>query len=293
MSEKTQIFCFHRISDEFSPAYPPIPIKVFDKICAFINRKYLVIPLDGINDINLNKKPRAIITFDDGYYDFYENALPILIKYKMPAVQHVITSCAETGESFWTQKLNKTVEAYFFSKNVLYLKELNLRYNPKSSSECEKVALDLYLKLLIYPKRDALIDDLYQEIDKNVEFTRMMRWHELAECAKNNISIGSHTHNHINLKTADSKELFFELECSRELIKDNIKSQNCDSLAFPNGLFNEQVIGVAKSSGYKFLFSTEPNSILFSKMPVVLPRISLYHQLWWKNYLKLIISYLS
>lgn len=122
MSAKYHIFCFHRVSDEYSPAYPPIPVKVFDRICRFIKRNYNIIDIEDSENAKTNKKPSAIITFDDAYMDFYENALPILFKYKIPAIQHIITHSAETGETFWTQKLNKIVKKYsdVRIKNVPY-----------------------------------------------------------------------------------------------------------------------------------------------------------------------------
>ena len=43
MSAKYHIFCFHRVSDEYSPAYPPIPVKVFDRICRFLNRNFNIL----------------------------------------------------------------------------------------------------------------------------------------------------------------------------------------------------------------------------------------------------------
>src|SRR6056297_2982137 len=152
MASKTQIFCFHRISNEISPAYPPIPVAVFDKICKFIDKRYLVIPLHEIQQSFRSRKPRAVITFDDAYYDFYSEALPVLVKYKLPAVQHVITTCAENGQSFWTQQLNKIIEAYAFQKIPLDFAPLNIHQIQLQTNSIEKTALKIYKWLL--PRTD-------------------------------------------------------------------------------------------------------------------------------------------
>jgi len=163
-NSKLQLFCFHRISDEFSPAYPPIPVKVFDKIMSFINRHYLVIPIEEIGNSFISKKTRMIITFDDAFYDFYENALPILQKYKFPAIQHVITNCAESTESFWTQRLNKIIEAYFFEKQKLIIPELNVNKIIEQVEDVEHIALNLYLYASIHLKTGIFSVSVYHRL---------------------------------------------------------------------------------------------------------------------------------
>ena len=288
MGSKTQIFCFHRVSDEFSPAYPPIPVRVFEQILSFLNRNYLVIPIEEIDKKFTSGKPRMILTFDDAYYDFYENALSLLNKYKFPAVQHVITNSADTGESFWTQKLNKLIEACFNNKQNLVIPELEINRRLNDIKEVEKTALQIYLMLLGRLDRDDILKKFEVQLKDKVTYTRMMNWNELNECTKYSISIGSHTHNHATLTRMNNTELRFDLEHSRNLILKNIKSSKCLSLAFPNGQYNQEVIENALHCGYKYLFGTEPLSINQKAVPEILPRFSVYNKQWWKNYLKLI-----
>jgi len=287
MEPKTQIFCFHRVSDEFSPAYPPIPVKVFEKILSFIDRNYVVIPMEEIEKKCTSGKPRLIITFDDAYYDFYENALPLLYKFRFAAVQHVITNSATTGESFWTQKLNKLTEAYFNTEKSIIIPELQVNCTMKNTSEVEKTALEIYFMLLDRPDRNELLIKLENQLDCNIAYTKMMTWNELNECTKYCVSIGSHTHTHATLSALDKTGLAYELEYSRKLIRDNIPSSDCVSLAFPNGRYNSGVIDMALQCGYKYLMSTEPCSFYQKTVNNVLPRFIVYNKQWWRNYVKL------
>ncbi len=290
MKDKTHIFCFHRISDEYSPAYPPIPVKVFDNICRHISRKYVVIPLDALHEKPLKTKTRAIITFDDAYYDFYENAMPILSKHKMPAVQHVITTCAETGESFWTQQLNKIVEGYHQTKTPIVLPELALNLNVRTARETERAALSIYKQLLPLPERMVYLKQLAQKLDNPLKQTKMMQWPEIIDSQKHGICFGSHTHSHANLTTLTEADLDYELKHSASLIKKQLAPQAVFPLAFPNGMYDLNVLQTAKNAGYDVMFSTESKAYSFELFPV-LPRFSLYHQQWWKNYLRLLLTH--
>ncbi|HNZ44170.1 MAG TPA: polysaccharide deacetylase family protein [Bacteroidales bacterium] len=289
MESKTQIFCFHRISDENSPAYPPIPIRVFDKILSYINRHYFVIPLEEVFQKHNTTKTRLIITFDDAYYDFYENALPLLNKYKFRATQHIITQSAATGESFWTQRLNKMTEACFHKKLRLEIPELAIDKMLANEKDVEKTALDVYLRLLGNTSRDEILNNLQTRMGDEVTYTRMMGWRELNECAKSGVTMGSHTHNHATLTNLNNTNLNFELEHSRNLIRQQIPSSECLSLAFPNGKYNDQVVTAAKDAGYHYLLSAEQTNFVGNSTSSVLPRYCIYNKEWWKNYIKLVL----
>lgn len=90
---------YHMISETEHPKekrYSLSP-KKFERQMQYIkNKEYTPISLDDLqkylNDKNhiLPEKP-IIVTFDDGYMDNYENALPVLKKYDIPAMVFIVT----------------------------------------------------------------------------------------------------------------------------------------------------------------------------------------------------------
>src|SRR5438046_1251744 len=76
--------CLHRISEEEDHVWPPMKPYVFDQLLKYCNKHYAVIAPQQWNEPS--SLQRLIITFDDGYHDFMEYALPTLQKHKMPAV---------------------------------------------------------------------------------------------------------------------------------------------------------------------------------------------------------------
>lgn len=280
------ILSFHRVSDEYSPAYPPIPTKVFDKICRYISKKYEVIHPDQLFEQKKSKKPKLLITFDDAYMDFKECAYPILKKYNLPVVQHVITQCAETGESFWTQRLNKIIEQYFIEQRKIFLEDLGIEITPKTKQNVEKVALDIYRKLLPLVEREQYLKKLESGLKNAYSPTPMLQWEDIKALNQDeNIVFGSHTCSHENLTMLDSQQIELELKNSKDILQTHLGEEKNLFLAYPNGQVNELVARTAKKVGYSAAFTTEAQKYAIEGGDqFFIPRYLVYRRKWWKNW---------
>ena len=291
MLKKLFLFNFHRISDEVSPAYPPMPIKTFDKVIKHLCRNFLIIPQEALCEKMhfQSRKSLCVITFDDAYYDFAAYALPVLEKNKVPVALHVISDVADTGKIFWTQRLNKVIEGYYAENKILKLPNSQsgdiMQYEMKCDADVERTALNVYLNLLENSNRDAIISDLERELGREVTQTRMLRWNEIAQLDSNLVSIGSHTQTHRNLMTLTEGEIKNELENSYKSIHEHL-GKHPFSIAYPNGQYNEKINEMATATGYKVLYTcdakpvTESNSCIYH-------RYNLYNREFWKNRLKI------
>src|SRR5579863_947336 len=52
------------------------------------------------------RRPRVILTFDDGWKDNFETALPVAQKYQVPFTVFVCPQMMASQESYWTTKVN-------------------------------------------------------------------------------------------------------------------------------------------------------------------------------------------
>lgn len=281
------VLCFHRVSDEFSPAYPPIPVKVFDKICRFLSANYNIIHPHAVFEPRHTKTQALLVTFDDAYLDFYENALPILKKYKIPVIQHVITKCAESGQPFWTQRLNKVLDNYFINKEQLIFSPLNIDKKLKNKRDTEQTALSIYKYLLAKNDRETFLIELENNLSVRVKHTKMMTWSHLKEAMNHDIIIGSHTHSHNNLKELTSKEVTQELSTSKDLILMNVPVQEKLFLSYPNGEYSSEVMNIAKNLDYNMAFTTVEEKFDENHVKLAVPRFHIFHDKWWKNYIRL------
>jgi peptidoglycan/xylan/chitin deacetylase (PgdA/CDA1 family) len=68
------------------------------------------------------------------------------------------------------------------------------------------------------------------------------------------VEVGSHTKYHINLATASSSEAMKELTESK-LFLENILGKQIDTIAYPFGSYNQEVIEQVKAVGYQYAFT--------------------------------------
>ncbi len=289
MLKKLFLFNFHRVSDEVSPAYPPMPIKTFDKVIKHLRRNFLIIPQEALCEKMhfQSRKSLCVITFDDAYYDFAERAMPVLEKHKASAALHVVSDVADTGKMFWTQRLNKIIEGYYAEKKVLQLSQDGnvLQYEMKCDADVEQTALNVYLTLLKDPNRDAVIDELEKMLDGGVQQTRMLTWNEIAQLDSNMVSIGSHTKTHRNLMTLSDEEIKTELTESYNCIYRNLGKYPF-SIAYPNGQYNDKINELALATGYKVLYTCDAKPVAENNS-CIYHRYNLYNREFWKNRLKI------
>src|SRR3989344_9684391 len=75
---------------------------------AFVTASELIDILDG--KIKLPQKP-VLITFDDGYRDFYTDVFPILKKYKIKAVAYVVSGFLDKPNYLFTWQLKELAQS--------------------------------------------------------------------------------------------------------------------------------------------------------------------------------------
>ena len=102
------ILMYHRVNDDVSKELA-VRNKDFQWQMEYLFRNhYKILSLDealGFNWAAINKKEKyAVLTFDDGYEDFYDNAFPILYKYNYPSIVYLVSDYIESGKVFWWDK---------------------------------------------------------------------------------------------------------------------------------------------------------------------------------------------
>ncbi len=97
-----RVLMYHRVIKTSEYDQLTVTPEVFDAQMNYLSEYYNVVSLDAAaEDLYLNNKnsKNVVVTFDDGYLDNLEYALPILQKYNIPAIIYVTTDFCNQDKS--------------------------------------------------------------------------------------------------------------------------------------------------------------------------------------------------
>ena len=227
----------------------------------------------------------AIITFDDGYYDNYANAYPILKARNLPAIIFLATDFIGSRQPFFWDLI-----AYCFFHTKKEQAQLPLL---GAQSWADRPTRDVVMQRLIETlkkisdmQKQKVIDqlpqilgvDLPDEAFKNL----MISWSDAKELSENDIELGAHTASHPILTRISLGDTSDELSKSKQHIEAEIGKPTL-SFAYPNGQpsdFNNEVVDRVQQAGFEIAFTLLPGPtrrITVIKNPLAIRRIFLSH----------------
>jgi peptidoglycan/xylan/chitin deacetylase (PgdA/CDA1 family) len=175
-------FVYHRFGDDRYPS-TNISINEFEQHLRYLTENnFQVLTLsDAIGYLSSNEPARktAVITIDDGYKSFYENGLPLLKKYKLPATLFINTSTVSGGDYMNWDQLKETTNNNIEIGNHTHTHDYflneakNTRYKTfeaeiKLSQQIISEKLKLTPKIFAYPYGE--FDREMEEIIKQLSF---------------------------------------------------------------------------------------------------------------------------
>jgi peptidoglycan/xylan/chitin deacetylase (PgdA/CDA1 family) len=203
----------------------------------------------------------VIITFDDGYYDNYRVAWPILAKYGVPATFFLSTGYLGTGRVKWEDRL-----AYLVKRSTATTWRVNSGQTNASShfdlQDERSRQRTLYrlahlLGALPEAERDSLLGEL--EAQAHVALTGrererlMLSWEDVREmAAQPGICLGAHTVGHPHLARLAMPEMAYEIaESKRQL--ENVLQRAVRFFSYPYGDgpdYDQRSVALVRASGF-------------------------------------------
>jgi peptidoglycan/xylan/chitin deacetylase (PgdA/CDA1 family) len=206
------------------------------------------------------KRP-VVVTFDDGYADNYEVAMPILNRCGVPAAFYITVDCVERKTLPWPSRLRF---AFRTTKKKAWVGEDGTPWSLASPQERERTylrACDRYCKLS-GETLESKIQKAELDLDAKVSADSgrlMMDWEQVRGLAKNGHIVGSHTMTHPNLAFLNIEDMRRELNESKHQMESRIGtaihhiSYPCPAL-FPN--WTQQTTEESQRAGYKTAVTT-------------------------------------
>lgn len=194
------------------------------------------------------------ITFDDGWYDNYEFALPIIMQEKAPITLFAVVEKIATSFQFWPN----LVSALLASNAVDAMKkhpifEQALRKVPAVIDTRDREYMAAVIKALKLTT-DAEIFMALAAIEWQQHLTfelprGLMNWEELHAMASSGlVSVGSHTCNHKRLNAElPTADILHEVVDSKALLAKQLPD-TVDIFCFPNGDYNNTAMDAVSST---------------------------------------------
>ncbi len=260
---KLIILTYHRVRPNNVPfLLGNVDVNAFEKHVSLIKRLYTPLSLSEASEkLRQGNLPdnAVCITFDDGYADNYNLALPILRKWEVKATFFIATGFLDGGR-MWNDTVIEAVRNTL--KRNLDLQEIGLSLYPVASVQEKQQAITSILNELKYlpiQERYQKSESLVQSAGQELPNSPMMTSEQVLLMNRAGMEIGAHTVTHPILSNLTSAKAENEIVESRKLLQ-NITSSEVACFAYPNGKpgidYYKEHTELVKQAGFKCAVST-------------------------------------
>ncbi len=233
------VLLYHRVHPKFG-VHP----ELFRKQMVFLKEKFRVLSLKEARETS--PPFSALITFDDGFYDVFHYAYPILKELSLPAVIFVSPERLLDSWDVRNSPSFSNLSTYQAFKNSFLrgdnsaflswgeLREMGELFSVQSHALTHRAAVGEGGKPFKEEERDWRLYSLPKgEREKVEEGTPLT-----------------------SILLKDKEEAKRELTTSKALIEERL-GREVDSIAWPWGIYDKELLKIAKETGYRFAFTTK------------------------------------
>lgn len=206
-------------------------------------------------------KPTVSITFDDGYLDNYDVALPILRELELQATLFVATGDLGSAQMLWWDRVIFAIHQASAASLDLRGFEIPGCDRPIAlSPQHKKQALESLLNGLWAASYSSCINAV-GEVERQLGVSGDSKWaprmgpEQLRAFSNEGMEIGAHSINHHDMSDLDEASLQHELREPKRALE-ALLDVPVTGLAYPAGRYSDAVIAASKSAGYDYAMST-------------------------------------
>jgi peptidoglycan/xylan/chitin deacetylase (PgdA/CDA1 family) len=266
------ILTYHRFptkggNDPFDDGVVDVTLERFERQVACLKEHFNPVGIDELCAFARGGKlpPNPVaITFDDGYLNAYEHALPILQRHGCKAIFFIATSFITERRVYWWDRLSYILKHCTRDEIRLHLpRSIHIDFKRDRSASIHRTmriikgcSMDERVRVLDAIDRAAGVP-FTREMDRAFADQLLMSWDQVRALRKAGMDVQSHTRTHQVLRTLSPDELTDELEGSRADLEREL-GERVRALAYPvgNPVENASPIRVAlKKAGYEIGFT--------------------------------------
>ena len=293
---RLSILIFHRVHAQRDPLAPgEVTTPEFDALCGWLRRWCEVLPLrQAVAALKDGRLPRraVAITFDDGYRDNHDEALPVLHRHGMPATFFVASGFLDGGR-MWNDTV---IEAVRRARGDV----LDLTGTPAHAlgrlplaGEGRSQALRAIIGLAKYlppAERQRCVEAVAERAQAALPGELMMSSAQVRALHQAGMEIGAHTATHPILKGLPADQVGAEIDDNRRALA-QITGQAPTLFAYPNGRpgvdYDEATAEVVRSMGFEAAVSTAWRAARTGDDLWQLPRYTPWERTRWRFAMRL------
>jgi peptidoglycan/xylan/chitin deacetylase (PgdA/CDA1 family) len=276
----TLILCYHRVAEGVEDPFhlcvrPGNFAGQLDEMSRWLEPSALA-------DVSVpSRKPRVVVTFDDGYRDNLANALPIAESKGVPITFFVTSGILGNHGGFWWDRLGTLLRA-----RPPHVREIDLPVNGRNvrlplGSSGIRADLDSVRRRLL-PLRVTEIERVLDAISAQWQVSSApppdagtLTPEDLGElAASDTATIGAHTVDHVRLQDRPAREQQDTISGSKQMLERSI-GRTVSHFAYPFGGrddFDDRTVDAVRSAGFDTACTTIPGTARATADPYRLPR---------------------
>jgi len=279
------VLIFHRVLPAPDALFPgEVDAARFDLVCGWLSQWFAVLPLgEAVQRLQRGDLPAraAAITFDDGYADNHDVALPILQRHGLHASFFVATGFLDGGRMF----NDSVIEAVRRSSvPALDLHDLRIGIDAPLplavDGASRRAAIECILgavKYLPLPERDAAVDEVVRRCAAPLPSDLMMSSAQVRALHDCGMTIGAHTCHHPILARLPAAQARAEIAEGREHLQAIIGAP-VTLFAYPNGKpaedYHAGTVEIVRELGFEAAVTTAWGAASIQTDPYQLPRFT-------------------
>ncbi len=237
---KISVLTYHGITGDYNSVndFCFVSAGEFEKQMKYLLKHFDII---GAEDAYLNnydnKKPVAVITFDDGFFNNFSHAFPVLKKYKIPATVFLSTNLIESNDTIWFCKIIQMIESS--KEKEIFWEGEKLSIDSCNDKRLTSSKIQASIKKLNPSEIESAINKIFKLGDIYTDYSDtlfgMLTRNAIKEMQDSHlITFGAHTHNHTILSKLSKDESQKEISDSLQEVQ-KITGKRCNMFAYPNG----------------------------------------------------------
>ncbi|MGK5080802.1 polysaccharide deacetylase family protein [Janthinobacterium sp. HLX7-2] len=264
MTSSLSILIYHRVLARPDPLFPgEVDARLFERQLRLLKRFYTPLPLalavERLQDGTL--PARAVsITFDDGYADNAQVALPLLQRHAMHATFFIATGYLDGGQ-MWNDSVIEGVR--HAPGPLLDLQAYGLGCLPVGSLAQRRAAIATLLgqlKYLPFAQRQRMAMHIRRQAPARPRPVTMLSTEQLRRLHAAGMGLGAHTVSHPILATLSNRAARLDIVNGKQQLEDLIQAP-VSLFAYPNGKagrdYGASHVEIVKSLGFTAAVATD------------------------------------